>query len=157
MSLHPIFHLTDRAFTSFKLNTNINIRTFSCTQASICVSHYFFAHSPYPSPLFLSLSHKETPGEGGNNLCAGDGAKLRKLLVQPLIVDDLVEVLDVEVDALEPPDSLRLELFKPLLQLGLPLHLLLGAASKDDFAIDIRAIDSLHSLPYRQSYRSHGV
>lgn len=111
-----------------------------------------------PTPLlFVSLSHaNKSRGREGHNLCAGDGAKLRKLLVQPLIVDDLVEVLDVEVDALEPPDSLRLELFKPLLQLGLPLHLLLGAASKDDLAIDIRAIDSLHSLPYRQSYRSHG-
>ena len=79
-------------------------------------------------------------------LSTGDSTKLAKLLVQPVVVHLLVQVLDVQVDALQAVDPIDLELVEAFLQLGLALRLLLGTACKQGLAVQLHAADGLYSL-----------
>jgi hypothetical protein len=58
----------------------------------------------------------------------GDRAVLLELVAQPLVIDRILEVLHVQIDALVLADALGLLLLGLLLQLGVALRLLLRAA-----------------------------
>ena len=81
-----------------------------------------------------------------HDLGRGDGSIWSELLSQPLIINGVVEVLDVEVDSLVPVESLHLELLELLLQLGLSLSLLLSSANIQSLASDLLTIEFLHRL-----------
>ena len=59
--------------------------------------------------------------------CTGDVAELGELGTQSLVVEVVIKVLNVEVDALIAVDALHLEAVELVLQLGLSLVLLLRA------------------------------
>merc|ERR1719400_1739861 len=79
-----------------------------------------------------------------HNLGAGDCAVGSKLLPQPLIVDGVVKVLDVEVDALVSVQPLQLQLLKLLLQLLLTFSLLLGTADVKSLSKHLDSVELVH-------------
>jgi len=81
-----------------------------------------------------------------HDLGAGDRAVGSKLLPQPLVVDGVVKVLDVEVDALVPVQALKLQLLELLLELLLPLGLLLGAAHVQRLAEHLDPVELVDGL-----------
>ena len=83
---------------------------------------------------------------GRRYLGAGDVAELGELLAQHLVVDGVVEVLDVEVDALVARDALVLDALKALLQLSVALSLLLRAAHIDHVTVVLAVVELVHRL-----------
>ena len=81
-----------------------------------------------------------------HHLGGGDGAVGSELLPQPLIIDGVVQVLDVEIDSLVSVESLQLQLLEFLLQLGLSLGLLLGSTDVESLATNVGAVQLLHGL-----------
>jgi len=93
---------------------------------------------------FLTACHIER--QLAADLGTGDGAKLRELFAQHLIIDGVIKVLDVQVHALVTVDSFHLEPLKLLLQLRVTLGLLLSSANVDDMSIDLLVIQLVHGL-----------
>lgn len=60
---------------------------------------------------------------------------------ETFISDGVVQVLDIQIDALEPCHPLYLHLFELLLEFHLPLGLLLGASDVDGLAGDLLAVE----------------
>jgi len=81
-----------------------------------------------------------------HDLGGGDGAVGGELLPEPLIIDGVIQVLDVQVDALVSVEPLELQLLKLLLELGLSLGLLLGSTDVQGLARDFLAIQLVHRL-----------
>ena len=81
-----------------------------------------------------------------HNLGGGNGAVGSELLPQPLIIDGVVQVLDVEIDSLVSVEPLQLQLLKLLLELGLSLGLLLGSTDVERLAANVGAVQLLHGL-----------
>merc|ERR1719222_875373 len=81
-----------------------------------------------------------------HHLGAGDCPVGSKLLPQSLVVDGVVEVLDVEVDALVSVQPLQLQLLKLLLQLLLTLSLLLGSPDVQGLAEHLDSVELVHGF-----------
>merc|ERR1719400_693454 len=81
-----------------------------------------------------------------HHLGAGDRPIGSKLLPQPLVVDGIIKVLDVEVDALVPVQPLQLQLLKLLLQLLLTLGLLLGSPDVQGLAEHLDSVELVHGF-----------
>merc|ERR1719411_860463 len=81
-----------------------------------------------------------------HHLRAGDCSVRSKLLPQPLVVDGVVEVLDVEVDALVSVKPLQLQLLKLLLQLLLTFSLLLGSPNIQNLAEHLDSVELVHGF-----------
>ena len=79
-------------------------------------------------------------------LGAGDGAELRELLAEHLVVDGVVKILDVQVHALVAVDALHLETLKLLLQLRVTFRLLLRTSHVDDVSVHLLVVPLLHGL-----------
>merc|ERR1719447_2502558 len=79
-----------------------------------------------------------------HDLGAGDRPVGGKLLPQPLVIDGVVKVLDVEVDALVSVQPLQLQLLELLLQLLLALSLLLGSADVQSLAKHLHSVELVH-------------
>ena len=93
----------------------------------------------------------ETEALGGallvtHHLGTGDGAEWLKLRTEAFVVDLVVEVLDVQVNALVLADLLHLGLLVRLAQLLLALSLLLGTSDKELAALVLGVVKSFHSL-----------
>merc|ERR1719339_463025 len=81
-----------------------------------------------------------------HHLGAGDCPIGSKLLPQPLVVDGVIKVFDVEVDALVPVQPLQLQLLKLLLQLLLTLGLLLGSPDVQGLAEHLDSVELVHGF-----------
>merc|ERR1719427_1196403 len=81
-----------------------------------------------------------------HHLGAGDCPIGSKLLPQPLVVDGIIKVLDIEVDALVSVQPLQLQLLKLLLQLLLTLSLLLGSADVQGLAEHLNSVELVHGF-----------
>jgi len=82
-----------------------------------------------------------------HHLGAGDGAVGRELLPEALVVDGVVQVLDVQVDALVAVEALHLEQVEPALQLHLSLDLLLRPADVQGLALhELLAVEHFHGM-----------
>ena len=81
-----------------------------------------------------------------HDLGGGDGAVRSELLPESLVINGVVQVLDVEVDSLVSVESLKLQLLKLFLELGLSLGFLLSPPDVESLAADVRSIQFLHSF-----------
>merc|ERR1719336_1723062 len=81
-----------------------------------------------------------------HNLGGGDGSIGSKLLPETFIIDGIIQVLDVQIDSLISVESLKLQLFKLLLELSLSLSLLLSSAHVESLATDLGSIEFIDSL-----------
>jgi len=81
-----------------------------------------------------------------HHLGRGDGAVGSELLPQPLVIDGVVQVLDVEIDPLVSVESLQLQLLELLLELGLSFSLLLGSTDVESLSANVGAVQLLHGL-----------
>jgi hypothetical protein len=79
-------------------------------------------------------------------LGAGDGTERRELLPQPLVVEAIVQILDVQVDPLVAGHTVLLHLLKLAFQLRLALSLLLGSAHVDLSPVEILPVHLVYSL-----------
>ena len=81
-----------------------------------------------------------------HNPGGGDGSIRSKLLSESLIVDGVIQILDIQVDALVSVEPLKLQLLKLLLELGLSLGLLLSPAHVEGLTPDLLAVQFINGL-----------
>ena len=81
-----------------------------------------------------------------HHLGGGDGAVGSEFLPQPLVVNSVIQVLDVEIDSLVSVEPLQLQLLKLLLELSLSLRFLLGSPDVESLAADVRSVELFHGL-----------
>eukprot|EP00001_Collodictyon_triciliatum_P059293 10557_4 len=80
-----------------------------------------------------------------HNLSRGDGSKLGERVAEPLVIDGVIEILDVQIDELVVLQALHADLVVLLLQLVLALALLLSAANVQ-LLLAAEHLDSVHRL-----------